>query len=168
MNDYTKLKQYITEIGGAKDISVCQGIVRSVDGCRCDVQIGDIVIPDVRLRASETDDDTQTLITPKTGSAVIVGSLSGDMTRMVVLQVDSVESIVVNGGKLGGLVNIEQLTQRLNAIEDDLNALKNAIKGWTPVPQDGGAALKTAVAQWAGQQLAKTSRNDYEDETIKH
>ena len=168
MNDYTKLKQYLTEIGGAKDITVCQGIVRSVDGCRCDVQIGDIVIPDVRLRASETDDDTQTLITPKTGSAVIVGSLSGDMTRMVVLQVDSVESIVVNGGKRGGLVNIEQLTQRLNAIEDDLNALKNAIKGWTPVTQDGGAALKTAVAAWTGQQLTKSRRNDYEDTTIKH
>ena len=168
MNEYTKLKQYLTEIGGVKDITLCQGIVKSVDGCRCDVQIGDIVIPDVRLRASETDDDTQTLITPKTGSAVIVGSLSGDMTRMVVLQVDSVESIVVNGGKLGGLVNIEQLTARLNAIEDDVNALKNAIGEWTPLPQDGGAALKGTVTTWAQQKLTKSRRNDYEDETIKH
>lgn len=31
-------------------------------------------------------------------------------------------------------------------VSDQLTALKNAINGWTPVPNDGGAALKTALA----------------------
>lgn len=31
------------------------------------------------------------------------------------------------------------------ATKADLDALKSAIQGWTPVPNDGGAALKTAL-----------------------
>ena len=122
----------------------------------------------MRLRASELDDDRQMLVTPKVGSAVTVGSLSGDLSQLVVLQVDHIETIVINGGNLGGLINIEQLTSNLNAIEDDINNLKNVMTSWTPAPQDGGAALKSAITAWAGQPLTKSERGDYEDETVKH
>lgn len=52
------------------------------------------------------------LVTPKVGSAVTIGSLSGDLRELVVLQVDHIETIVINGGKLGGLINIGQLTKK--------------------------------------------------------
>ena len=168
MNDYSKLKELLQGVSGGRDITIYQGIVNSVDGCLCEVQIGGIAIPDVRLRASELDDDGQMLVTPKVGSAVTVGSLSGDLAQLVVLQVDHIETIVINGGRLGGLINIEQLTSNLNAIEDDINNLKTAMSGWVPSPQDGGAALKTAITNWAGQPLTKSERGDYEDETVKH
>lgn len=168
MNEYSKLKDLLKGVGGGKDITIYQGIVNSVDGCLCEVQIGGIAIPDVRLRASELDDDGQMLVTPKVGSAVTVGSLSGDLSQLVVLQVDHIETIVINGGSLGGLVNIEQLTSNLNAIEDDINNLKTAMSRWVPSPQDGGAALKTVIKTWAGQPLTKSERGDYEDETVKH
>lgn len=168
MNDYSKLKDLLRGVGGGNDITIYQGIVNSVDGCLCEVQIGGIAIPGVRLRASELDDDGQMLVTPKIGSAVTIGSLSGDLAQLVVLQVDHIETIVINGGNLGGLINIEQLTGKLNAIEDDINNLKTAMSGWVPSPQDGGAALKTAITTWAGQELAKSKRGDYEDETVKH
>lgn len=167
MNDYSKLKDYLSGIGG-KGIAITQGIVKSVSGNLCEVEIGNIVIPDVRLRASELDDDGEMLVTPKVGSAVTVGSLSGDLSQLVVFQVDHIETIVINGGKLGGLINIEQLTEKLNAIEDDINSLKAAITNWLPVAQDGGEALKTAVSTWAGQQLTRSEKSDYEDEKIKH
>lgn len=167
MNEYSKLKDYLSGIGG-NGIAITQGIVKSVSGKLCEVEIGNIVIPDVRLRASELDDDGEMLVTPKEGSAVIVGSLSGDLSQLVVLQVDHIDSIVINGGELGGLINIEQLTEKLNAIEDDINSLKAAITNWLPVAQDGGAALKTAVSTWAGQQLTRSEKSDYEDEKIKH
>ncbi len=77
-------------------------------------------------------------------------------------------AVTFNGGKLGGLVRVEDLTKRLNIIENDINKLKTAVAGWTPVPQDGGGALKTAVSSWAGDQLIPTTRNDYENEKVKH
>ena len=168
MNEYSKLKNLLKGFGGENVITLYQGIVNRIDGCLCEVQIGNIAIPDVRLRASEIGAYGELLITPKVGTAVTIGSLSGDLSQLVVLKVDHIESIVINGGKLGGLINIEQLTEKLNTIEDDINSLKNVMSSWTPVAQDGGAALKTSISTWAGQALTKSQRGDYEDETVKH
>jgi len=151
------------------DGSIYQGIVKSVDGILCTVTMGGIDIPNVRLRASEIDDDSQMLVMPKIGSAVIVGSLSGDLSDLVVLQVDKVESISVNGGKLGGLIKINELINKLNAIENDINTLKQVFStAWVTVPQDGGAALKAASAAWASNTLTVTEVQDIEDDKITH
>ena len=55
------------------------------------------------------------------------------------------DDIIFNGGKLNGLVKIDDLTKRLNKIENEINKLKGIMAGWVPVAQDGGAALKTAI-----------------------
>ena len=80
----------------------------------------------------------------------------------------SSEGIVFNGGKLGGIIKIEELTTKLNTIEQDINSLKQSLSSWTPIPSDGGAALKAAVTSWAGKQLQKSKRGDYEDPNVKH
>lgn len=154
MDNYRELAQLVQAAAGKTALFLMQGIVRNVDGCLCDIEIGGITVPDVRLRASEAGNDGQLLITPKVGGAVIVGSLSGDLTQLVVLAVDQAESITINGGKLGGLINIGLLTQKLNE-------LVRAFNGHTHQGTHGptGAPLKPA------QQL---SRDDYEDKTIKH
>lgn len=154
MNEYSKLKEYLAKIGGAKDITIYQGIVNSVDGCLCEVQVGGIAIPDVRLRASEMDDDGQMLVTPKVGTAVIFGSLSGDLSQLVILQVDHIETIVINGGKLGGLINIEQLT-------DKINELVNTFNNHTHTGVHGPTGTPNGTAN-------NFDKGDYEDETIKH
>lgn len=154
MNEYSKLKEYLAKIGGGKDITIYQGIVNSVDGCLCEVQVGGIAIPDVRLRASEMDDDGQMLVTPKVGTAVIFGSLSGDLSQLVILQVDHIEKIVINGGKLGGLINIEQLTDKINELVNTFNSHTHpGVHGPTGTPN--GTANNF-------------DKGDYEDETIKH
>ncbi len=153
MNEHSILKEHLNALKGSS-IAVYQGIVNSVDGTVCEVQIGNIAIPDVRLRASEIDLDGEMLITPKVGSAVIVGSLSGDLTQLVVLQVDKVESIVVNGGKLGGLVNIDALTSKLNELVQAFNSHVH------PCP-NGMTSKSTTIAQ-------KFDKGDYEDDKIKH
>lgn len=154
MNEYSKLKDLLQGVGAGKDITIYQGIVNSVDGCLCEVQIGGIAIPDVRLKASELDDDGQMLVTPKVGSAVTVGSLSGDLAQLVVLQVDHIETIVINGGKLGGLINIEQLTDKINELVNTFNShTHQGTHGPTQVPTQSASAF---------------SKGDYEDETVKH
>lgn len=77
------------------------------------------------------------------------------------------EDIIFNGGDLGGLVKVEDLTKRLNLIENDINNLKTVFTGWAPFPQDGGGALKGAISSWAGAQLVNTQRGDYENTKIK-
>ncbi|MBR0183081.1 MAG: hypothetical protein IJQ05_07400 [Bacteroidaceae bacterium] len=153
MNEYSKLKEFLNGFGG-KGIAITQGIVKSVSGILCDVEIGSIVIPGVRLRASELDDEGEMLVTPKIGTAVTVGSLSGDLTQLVVLQVDHIESIVINGGKLGGLINIEQLTDKINGLVDTFNShTHTGVHGATSGPNSPASSFR---------------KGDYEDEKIRH
>lgn len=57
----------------------------------------------------------------------------------------------------GGTADFVALAAKVLA---QLNALKSAINGWTPVPNDGGAALKTALsslfASWPASVAATT------------
>ena len=78
------------------------------------------------------------------------------------------EGVILNGGNFGGMVEAEQLTRRINTIEQDINALKNVFSTWEPAPNHGGAALKLAAAAWAGSLLTLTRRSDYENEKVKH
>ena len=78
------------------------------------------------------------------------------------------EGVILNGGSFGGMVKAEQLAQRINAIEKDINTLKNVFSAWVTTPNDGGAALKLAATAWAGSLLTLTQRSDYENGKVKH
>lgn len=161
MDDYRQLQEHLRNVaGGRKTISIYQGIVKSVDGNLCEVNVGNINIPGVRLKASELADDGLMLITPKVGSAVTIGSLSGDLTELVVLQVDHIETIVINGGKLGGLINIEQLTDKINELVESFNSHTHQVT----VSHPGGTFTTVKPME-----SAKTfDKGDYEDVKIKH
>lgn len=104
--------------------------------------------------------DTARISADKDGVRVTVGDdTSAELTK---------EGITLNGGGFGGTVKIGQLTERINAIERDINDLKNVFSGWVAVPQDGGAALSAAAAAWSATPLELTQRGDYENEKVKH
>ena len=161
MDDYRQLQEHLRNVaGGRKTISIYQGIVKSVDGNLCEVTVGNINIPGVRLKASELADDGLMLINPKVGSAVTIGSLSGDLTELVVLQVDHIETIVINGGKLGGRINIGQLTDKINALVESFNSHTHQVT----VSHPGGTFTTVKPME-----SAKTfDKGDYEDVKIKH
>jgi hypothetical protein len=111
---------------------------------------------------------------PKVGSKCIICFRDGNTGRPQLLACHEVlkilvncESIVFNNGQLGGLVKVDDLVNRLNKIEQDVNNLKNVFSSWVTSPGDGGAALKTAAATWYGQQLTPTHKSDLENEKIK-
>lgn len=161
MDEYRKLQENLRRASGnGRTISIYQGIVRSVTGNLCEVTVGGITISGVRLKASEMDDDGKMLITPKTGSAVTIGSLSGDLAELVVLQVDHIETIVINGGKLGGLINIEQLTDKINELVEAFNGHTHQVT----VSHPGGTF--TTVKPTSSAKSFK--KDDYEDVKIKH
>ena len=161
MDEYRKLQENLKRASGnGRTISIYQGIVKSVTGNLCEVTVGGITIPGVRLKASEMDDDGKMLITPKIGSAVTIGSLSGDLAELVVLQVDHIETIVINGGKLGGLINIEQLTDKINELVEAFNGHTHQVT----VSHPGGTF--TTVKPTSSAKSFK--KGDYEDVKIKH
>ena len=77
------------------------------------------------------------------------------------------DGIILNGGNLGGLVKVEELTRRFNLIERDINRLKELMMSWSPIPQDGGASLKALASSWSAAPLIESTRNDYENERVR-
>nr|DAS20555.1 MAG TPA: hypothetical protein [Caudoviricetes sp.] len=106
-------------------------------------------------------------IYPKPGTTCLVGIIEGQETDAFLISAEEVDEIVLNGGTLGGLVKVGELTDRLNLIEKDINSLKQKLSGWTPVPNDGGSALKAALSSYFTESLQETQVKDIENERVK-
>lgn len=78
------------------------------------------------------------------------------------------DGLVMNGGAFGGLVKLDALVSKLNAVERDLNTLKNIFNSWQIVLNDGGGALKAlATAAWSTQTITATKKEDLENPKVK-
>lgn len=172
-------KQLADRLNGLRPTTqaLTYGIVKSVSGVMCSVMVGSQVIEDVALRATGVDQEGHCLIVPKVGSAVLMGNINGDLSRLVVLAVDVVErveltgEVVYNDGQLGGMVKIKELT-------DKINELVKAFNDHTHILQSGAVAVSgTESAQSNAKPItvpAITSKakelrkSDYEDLKIKH
>lgn len=150
---------------------------RSID---CTPLSGEAPYLDVALQAT-TEGETGIVPVPAIGSYVLIAPTGGsggvvvatseiEQLLVQIAETDihiSKEGIVFNDGKLGGLVRVADLTTQLNKIEKDINGLKKCLATWTPIPSDGGAALKGKVASWASSMLTLSKRADYENERVK-
>ena len=168
MDPYRELRELLAKIGGGKATNLYQGVVTALSDITCEVSIDGLSIPDVRLRASTEVDGAQIIVRPAVGSVVIVGSLTGDLDHLVVLSMDRAEEVIINGGKLGGLIKVQEITQKLNALESEVNNLKQLLASWVPVKGDGGAVLRGLLGSWAGKRLTLSRREDFEDTKVKH
>ncbi len=140
-------------------------------------------LKNVRLSAG-TDPAKGVLIRPALDSVVLVSELT-EVDRFVSM-FSTIESfrakvgamsilitedeIVFNEARLGSnLTDIAKLVSEINKLRGELNSLKQVLTVWVPVPMDGGAVLKAAVATWASQLLQPNiTVNDLKDEKIKH
>ena len=167
MQPEQRLIRNIRKAVGPAPLTVYQGIVASVEGITCTVTFGSLNVSGIRLRASMADNDSQILIVPKVGSAVIVCSLSGDFADLAVISVDEVESIEINGGRLGGLVNIEDLTAKINELVDAFNSHTHLIPtgGVVCGSYPNGSPVQVPKVLSPAKSFQK---GDYEDDTIKH
>ena len=178
MDKSKEIKEAIKSIVGVPGMMFVIGKVESVGDETCSVKIADrIVINDVRLNASADGNADNILIKPKVGSMVLMADLSGgELRSLVVISFSALDSmtvkfegeVVINGGENEGLVKVVELTEKLNAIENDINNLKSIFSSWVPVVYDGGASLKLAATDWASKTLTKTTQKDIENDMIKH
>lgn len=163
MDQYRRLRDNLMQMmGSGKEITIWQGIVKSVEGTTCTVTFGTLDVEGVRLRASLAENESHLLIVPKVDTAVVVGSLSNDLSLLVVLAVDEVESITINGGKLGGLINIESLTQKINELVRTFNNHTHQVS------TTGSATAQTGTAAAVTSKASELNKSDYEDTKVTH
>lgn len=163
-----ELRQAFERRYGEKPVTIL-GTIAAVDESTktCDLDDDGLMMYGIRLQ-SVTNAAAGILKVPKKGTAALAVKIE-DGDGFMLLDCAEYEKIIINGGNNGGLINIESLVNKINAIEKDINALKNIFKTtWVVAPQDGGAALKTAAATWAGQTIAQTRTADIEDTTVTH
>jgi hypothetical protein len=141
--------------------------------CEVEPLNGNASLYDVRFQA-EIGMTEGIYVEPAVDSTVLVAFINN--TQAAVIQYSEVDNIYIdtsgdtifNGGNNGGMVKVADLVTKLNNIENDLNTVKAAFSGWTPVPNDGGASLKTATAVWAANTLTLTTQNDLKNDKVKH
>lgn len=158
---------------------IIDGKIEAVDkvAFTCNVSIGDSTNSatyfNVPLRVL-TNQQASIVEIPKIGTNCIICFIQGNLGRPKLFEIHESETIYINcndiiyhGGKLGGMVKVDDLVSKLNAIEQDLNNLKTIFSTWSPIPNDGGAALKSTASNWFGQQLKTTQNSDLENTKIK-
>lgn len=127
---------------------------------------------DVRLRTVLNGTSSLTII-PKldTWALAVRVEDTDDWMILAVGEMDKYlvdcDQVVYNGGTNGGLLNWPDAKEQLDKTNQVVQALVDALTGWTPVPSDGGAALKTyATAQLAGKSIG--SFDGLEDTKVTH
>ncbi|MCR5697855.1 MAG: hypothetical protein K6G73_12855 [Marinilabiliaceae bacterium] len=159
------IRDAIRNIAGTPSRSIILGYVTAVKDDTVDVQPYDETaapLLDIDLQVGDTGG---LVFRPEVGATVLV-AMDSDTTGFVINA--GAGNININGGSHGAVVSIEPLVEKLNALENDLNDLRTVFNNWTPVAQDGGAALKTAVGSWASQSLAVTQTADIADDRLSH
>lgn len=156
------IRDAINQITGnhlADKVYAVGATVKSVDQsartCVCQVVSGKAnnILPNVRLMASVDDG---LLIIPELDSSVCV--IISDFTEPYISQYSGVEKIIFRGGDLGGLIKIDMLTAKLNALVNQINVELPKISAGIAT---GGGAYTPVLA-------TTFSKLDYENTMINH
>jgi hypothetical protein len=129
------------------------------------------------LLQSETESNSGLVLFPAVGSAVLVGFLDKNNAVVLlcsdiyktVLDVDT--DIVINGGNHDGIVNINKLTDKINALVDVFNNHTHVIASGTIQTVGSASAQSNAAPVTVPVTTAKAkkfNKSDYEDDKIKH
>ena len=172
------------------------GTVKSVDenARTCDVQIGGIVYEGVLLYSVEKENLRGRVLIPKRESAVIVARIDASDRLYVALfsEIDKViftlgdqvtmtcdgerieasaPKIVLNGGELGGLINIEPLTRKINDLIEAFNTHTHTIPSGAVAVTGSASAQnnpKPVEVPAPASKHDKVRRGDYEDTNVTH
>lgn len=148
---YMGIYEAIKAIAGAGRVVCDSGVAKNVraDEGVCDVEIAGKA-PALGVLLGDAKEGVLTV--PEEESVVVV--VWATPTLAVLVLAAQVAEVRVRGGKLGGLVNIETLTQKLNALVDAFNTHTHPVSGSVTLAPSIPAASFTA--------------GDYEDDKVKH
>lgn len=118
-------------------------IVESIEGVTCTVKVDNLSISDVKLKPTTEETENTFLLTPAIGSAVLVGSLSGDYKSLFILHADALSAaylkvdkmsfkvdksgVEINEGNNKGLVKIDDMVKWMQKVYSDLQTIKTLL-----------------------------------------
>ncbi|MFE3849079.1 hypothetical protein ACFX5D_13990 [Flavobacterium sp. LB3P45] len=99
MDTAAEIKRALIKALGVNPNLPITATVLSVENDTCTVKLlSELVLSDVRLKATISDDSDGFLIIPKVNSEVILMSQTGELSGLMVIKVDSVENIQYKKG----------------------------------------------------------------------
>lgn len=177
MNKYARIKELLRGFQRSEQ-TFFPGTVESVEGNTCTVKVDNLLIPNVRLQPTAEKSDDEVLLTPAVGCNVLVGSFSGDLSNLFVLQSDSISEaflkigettfkvdkngVEINGGKNAGVVNVKDMVNWMRKVHADLQALSTLLK--THPVAGNGAPLSMVF----NVNTPNPSQSDFEDKNLTH
>lgn len=169
-NVYSDIKKKLQELCQKQTSALILAEVKKVDGTTCTVAIDDLELSDVRLRAVVNEEESGIVVSPKVGSMVMITDLShGNMRDWAVIMYSEIDNITINGGKNNGMINIQDLTDKLNALVD---WCKNHTHDGVITAVSGGSGLPaTGTPGNTGKPITTPNefdKSDYEDDKITH
>ena len=176
-----KAGQLIKDIANQEDVKMHVCTVDSVDGSTCDVTpiSGEAPLKKVRLNA-DINSDLGVVITPEVDSHVLVCEVSKvDSYVALFAKIKQIDvkigsstvmikdgEISFNGGDLGGLVKVQELTTKLNNLITELNNLKIDYMAHThPTAAVGSPSPPTVPFTGS---FDNFNKSDYENTKVKH
>ncbi len=165
---------------------VCIGTVKDVaeDKQTCTVDREDSpTLYKVRLNAIIAELENNVTIVPAPKSKVLCSLIDNDVNEAYVLSCEKPEEInvklsettliinqegvVINGGDLGGMIKIEELTKNLEKLTKRVDTIYNGFKSLAPdPPMAGSAALTTGLKAIVSPPVEDFSK--IEDSKVKH
>lgn len=105
MDKYRKLAELLKN-RSTKDVFFTAKFVSS-QGSTCTVLVDDLELDEVRLLPTTAKSDNRVLLTPKVGTDILVGSLSGDLNNLFIISANEIENLEVtcNGVNLMELIS---------------------------------------------------------------
>lgn len=106
MDTAAEIKQSLVKALGITPNLAITATVVSIENDTCTVKLlSELVLSDVRLKATISDDQDYFLIVPQIGSEVILMSQTGALSGLMVLKVDAVEKIIYKKGSFEFVVD---------------------------------------------------------------
>lgn len=169
MADYSDIRKGLAELASSRTVTILGTSIDINEKERtCTVTDDGVSYYDVRLQCI-TGGDKGVVVIPADGSQVLMIAVEGSDEYAVVMcekadkvLIDADTEIVINGGNNGGLVKIQELTDKINALVDAFNKHTHQVK------TTGSATTQTGTAAAVVTKAAKLNKSDYEDEKVKH
>lgn len=155
MDRVAKLRENLKQFVNARPVLPVFGVVRSVEGDTCTVEVDGLELSDVRLKT--TADAAETLlIIPTVGSRVMMLSVDGSIDNLTVVKSDHSDKILAKNGSfemevdlVSGKIGAKNATTGLYELFDQLQNILKLLKVYTP-SGPSGTPLPDSIARIEG------------------
>ena len=170
MTQIAQLIKKISKDGKDTHQNIVMCTVVSVDGIECvcqPIDEGEAEFQGVALCAEDVD--AKFMLTPVVGSIVGVAMMSdSENTDYIIVLYSEIDSILLRGDQYGGLIKVEELVSKVNALENLVNNILTTLKS-TTIPLAPSGTYPFAPLYTSFNNISPiTMREDLENENVTH